>query len=316
MTCGGCRPPRRVDLGSGGPRRTRAEGTSLQTNTPKGRPHQSGGAGDRASASGGERKEIERRRRLRAAAVYEIVRSEGESELSRPYPSLIWSGIAAGISISLSLIAEGLLRANLPDAPWRPLVENLGYSVGFLVVILGRQQLFTENTITVVLPLMANKRLGVLLNVLRLWTIVFLANMVGTFVSAAALSTDLMFGIEASAAFREVSHHAMDPDAMSVFFRGIVAGFIVAAIVWTLPSAEGNAFLVVAVLTYVIALGNLSHVIAGSVEAFLLGIDGAIGWGEVAFGFILPALAGNVIGGTTLFALISYAQVYQEIETR
>ncbi len=41
----------------------------------------------------------------------------------------------------------------LPDAKWRPLVDSLGYSLGFLFVILGRQQLFTENTLTAILPL-------------------------------------------------------------------------------------------------------------------------------------------------------------------
>ncbi len=274
-----------------------------------------GGSAERTSRSGTERQEIERRRRLRAAAVYEIVRSEGEDELSRPFPSLIWSGIAAGLSISLSVVAEGLLHAHLPPAEWRPLVENLGYSVGFLVVILGRQQLFTENTITVVLPVMANQKLAILLNVARLWTVVFLANMVGTAISGWAISSDLFFTAEGQEAMRAVARHAMAPDAATTFWRGIVAGFIVAAIVWTLPSAEAAAFFVVLVLTYLIALGDLSHVIAGAVEAFILVFDGELPLWNALGGFILPALAGNVIGGTTLFALISYAQVRREIDT-
>src|SRR5687767_7977447 len=89
--------------------------------------------------------------------VYKAILREAEDELERPSSALFWSGLAAGLSMGFSLIAEALLHANLPDTGWRPLVAKLGYSVGFLVVILGRQQLFTENTLTPVLPLLKNK---------------------------------------------------------------------------------------------------------------------------------------------------------------
>lgn len=269
----------------------------------------------RVSRSRPERAKIEDRRRLRAAAVYEIVRTEGEEELARPTASLVWSGIAAGISIGLSVVAEGLLRAHLPPADWRPLVDNFGYATGFLVVILGRQQLFTENTITAVLPLMADKRWCTLRKVLRLWAIVFLANMAGTLICGAALSSGLFFPADAEAAFREIATHLNALAAHEIFFRGIVAGFIVAAIVWTLPSAGAAAFMIVTALTYLIALGDLSHVIAGAVETYMLAFDGTLAWSEAVLGFVLPALAGNIIGGTILFALISYAQVRREIES-
>jgi formate-nitrite transporter family protein len=60
------------------------------------------------------------------------------------------------LSISFSLLAQSVLQAHLPDEPWRPLVSTLDYSVGFIMVVLSRQQLFTGNTITVVLPVMAD----------------------------------------------------------------------------------------------------------------------------------------------------------------
>jgi len=75
--------------------------------------------------------------------------------MERPITSLWWSGVAAGLSISFSLLAQALLQAHLPDTSWRPLLTSLGYPVGFLIVVLARQQLFTENTITPVLPLAA-----------------------------------------------------------------------------------------------------------------------------------------------------------------
>src|SRR5690242_10257459 len=82
-----------------------------------------------------EHRQAEERMAPRAAVVYEAIRKEGEDELTRPTSALAWSGVAAGLSMGFSLVAMGLLRAHLPDAPWRPLISSLGYSVGFLIVI-------------------------------------------------------------------------------------------------------------------------------------------------------------------------------------
>ena len=90
----------------------------------------------------------------RTPVIYEVVRRLGDEEMERPAISLWWSGVAAGLSISFSLLAQAILQSHLPDAPWRPLVSGFGYSVGFLMVVLGRQQLFTESTITAVLPVL------------------------------------------------------------------------------------------------------------------------------------------------------------------
>src|SRR5512142_606227 len=125
-----------------------------------------------------EQKQVTRRTAPRAAVVYEAIRREGEDELRRPSSALFWSGLAAGLSMGFSFVAESLLRAGLPDTPARPLIAKLGYSVGFLIVILGRQQLFTENTLTPILPLLQEKSLKAFLNVLRLWAVVLLANLV------------------------------------------------------------------------------------------------------------------------------------------
>src|SRR3954470_16339326 len=120
------------------------------------------------------------------AIVYHAVRKEGEDELERNTSALAWSGLAAGMSMGFSFAAEAMLRAALPDAPWRPLVAKLGYSIGFLIVVLGRQQLFTENTLTVILPVLRRRDSLMLKNVARLWVTVLAANLVGAFLFALA----------------------------------------------------------------------------------------------------------------------------------
>src|SRR4051794_5906090 len=104
--------------------------------------------------------------------VYQAVYAEGEHELQRNSLELGLSGLAAGLSMGFSMMSEAVLQTHLPDTAWSPLIAKLGYSVGFLIVILGRQQLFTKNTLTAILPLLRKKRMSLLVNVARLWAIV------------------------------------------------------------------------------------------------------------------------------------------------
>lgn len=149
----------------------------------------------------GERQQVAQRASISAAVVHETVREEGERELARHPSALAWSGLAAGPSMGFSLTAQGLIRAAIPDASWRPLVSSFGYSLGFLIVVLGRQQLFTENTLTVMLPLLARPSPRLLLRVVRLWSIVLLANLVGAFIFATVAAHSLVFAPNAQRAF-------------------------------------------------------------------------------------------------------------------
>lgn len=263
-----------------------------------------------------ELKEVDHRMKLRPLAVYEIVRQEGEDELTRSNRSLLWSGLAAGLSIGFSVWTQAALRAYLPDAPWRPLVECWGYAVGFLIVILGRQQLFTEITLTAVLPVLARTKLRGVIAIARLWALVFFANMVGTAIFGLGIAMDVLNTPDIRAAALAVSREAMEPSFHFMLLRGVAAGWLIATVVWLLPSADKSSFLVIALLTYLIALFHLAHVVAGSVEAFALVFSGEMTLAQAVFGFHLPALIGNILGGSALFALISYGQVVDELDEK
>jgi len=260
-----------------------------------------------------EKSQVKGGTRLRAVVVYEIVRTEGEGELGRTFPALWWSGLAAGISIGFSFLTEAVLAAHLPDFEWKTIIAKLGYAVGFLVVILGRQQLFTENTLTAVLPVITRRSLHWLLGMLRLWTIVLTANVVGCLIFAAAVSSTNMVSGEVTNELSAILQTMMQNTPWQMFVKGIGAGWIIAALVWMLPSSEGAEFVVIGLMTYLIALCGFTHVIAGSAEALYGVLTGAITLQSAVFGFFLPTLAGNVVGGTVLFAVLSYAQVRTEI---
>lgn len=260
-----------------------------------------------------EVQDIEEHSRLRAPLIYEIVRHEGQTEMERPATSLWWSGVAAGLSISFSLLAQAILHLHLPDTGWRPLVTGFGYPVGFLMVVLARQQLFTENTVTVVLPVAADFTWANLRGLARMWSIVFAANMVGTLFAALFCNFAPVLTPELREAMFELSRQSLSSGGVEMFFKAISAGFLIAAMVWLIPSAEGTQFHVIVVLTYLIAIGGFAHIVVGSVEAFLLLVSGQLGFGDMLIGFTIPVLLGNIVGGTALFALISYAQVMHEM---
>ncbi|NML63795.1 formate/nitrite transporter family protein [Hymenobacter sp. RP-2-7] len=241
--------------------------------------------------------------------IYRAILAEGQEELERPSAALFWSGLAAGLSMGFSMIAEGLLERYLPEAPWRPLVANLGYSVGFLIVILGRQQLFTENTLTPILPLLQQPTWACLRNVGRLWGIVLFTNLVGAFLLSLVVVHSTVFEAEAKAAFVHMGKLALAPGFGTVLLRGIFAGWLIALMVWLLPFAEEGRIWVIIFLTYVVGVGHFSHVIAGSVEVFTLAAAGKTTWAAALGGFTVPALLGNILGGVSLVAALNHAQV-------
>ncbi|HEV2862344.1 MAG TPA: formate/nitrite transporter family protein [Pyrinomonadaceae bacterium] len=261
--------------------------------------------------TGREQKEVEERSGPRTEVIYEAVREEGESELKRSSVTLAWDGLTAGLSMGFSMVAEGLLRAHLPDAPWRPAVSKLGYSVGFLIVILGSQQLFTENTLTAVLPLLQRFNLKTLGNVLRLWAVVLVANLVGAFVFAWVAGHTELFRPEVRAAFTEIGREALEGGAATVFLRGLYAGWLIATMVWMLPASESARFFVVVVMTYLVAFAGLAHIVAGGVEVFYVVLRGEAAWADF-FRWVAPTLLGNIVGGSTLVAALGHAQVAGE----
>jgi formate/nitrite transporter FocA (FNT family) len=256
-----------------------------------------------------EQKEAEERSAPTGKVVYKAILKEGEGELERPSSALFWSGLAAGLSMGFSMIAEALLMTHLPDAEWRPLIAKFGYSAGFLIVILGRQQLFTENTLTPVLPLLQRRANATVSNVLRLWVIVLFANLLGALAVAYVAAKTSAFDPDVRHAFAELGRTAMQHGFGTVVLRGIFAGWLIALMVWLLPFAESARVWVIILITYLVGLGEFTHIIAGSIETFTLAAMGETDWLTVFGAYTVPTLIGNVLGGVTLVAILNHAQI-------
>ena len=256
-----------------------------------------------------ERKQVEERLAIGANVVYETIRREGEDELQRPAEALAWSAFAAGLSMGFSFVAEAVLRAHLPNEPWRPLISSAGYCVGFLIVILGRQQLFTENTLTVVLPLLVRKDLSTFLRMIRLWGVVLGANLVGTFLFAFCIAQVGIFDAHVQQNLTEIGAAHLGNGFGIVLVRAIFSGWLIALMVWLLPGAESARVSIIIIVTYLVGLSGFNHVIAGSTTLFFLIATHSIPWGTYLVQFFLPTLLGNVIGGLSLVTALGHAQV-------
>jgi formate/nitrite transporter FocA (FNT family) len=265
----------------------------------------------RSPLSNREMEEANERSSTTAKVVHEAIRLEGTEELGRPSSSLWWSGLAAGLTMGCSMVAQGLLQAVLPATAWRELVSAFGYCLGFMFVTMGRQQLFTETTLTVVLPVLHHTHR--VRDVARYWSIVFAANIIGTLLFAAAASIPGLFKPDTIQAFSDLGRQAVEPGALVVLVKAVFAGWLMALMVWLMPAAGSARILVIVAVTWLISAAKFSHVIAGSVEAAFAALHSAVPWDQYALAFVLPAFIGNSVGGVVFVALLNHAQVKEEV---
>lgn len=259
--------------------------------------------------TGRQEEEAESRTSVTALVVHETIRKDGDEELRRPISALAWSGLAAGLSMGFSFLTEALFQNYLPMAPWRPLITKLGYPIGFLIVIVGRQQLFTENTLTAIIPLLAKRNVATLRAVLKLWAIVLVANLAGAHIFAWCVAKTSLMQPQVQQAMRQLAIEAGDVSPANAILRGIFAGWLIALVVWMLAATDTGRIAIILILTYVVGLANLTHVVVGSVEILFLVMIGLKTWVSFLTGYMLPTLLGNILGGVALVSALNHAQV-------
>jgi formate/nitrite transporter FocA (FNT family) len=274
-----------------------------------------GGAGaDSPHLDESEKQQAAEHSSPRALVIHEVIRQEGEEELKRPVSALLWSGVAAGLSMGFSFLGLALMQSLLPDEPWRRLIDSLGYSIGFIITVLGRQQLFTESTLTAVLPLLVRRDAATLIALLRFWVVVLVANLVGTAMFAGLISFDGMFTPDVRQALVAIASDAVAGAFWPTLLKSVLAGWLIAMMVWLLPSARSAKLLVILLLTYIVGVGQFSHIIAGSAESAFAVITGHASLAEYFLRFLAPTLIGNTLGGVALVALLNHAPLVPELQ--
>lgn len=251
--------------------------------------------------------------RLTAAEIHENILGPGERELRRPVASLLWSALASGLVIGFSFVG-GAYTASLVDPGYQHAAFSAVYPLGFILVIMARSELFTENTLVPVIPFLEHRDRKTFVRLLRVWGALLVGNLVGAAIFGWALARTPMVQPALHVQLDRLAAEATSGGFGSVVYAGVFAGWLIALLSWVLASthATGAQITLIWLCTAPIAALHFKHSIAGSVEAFYRAAAGGAGWGEMLAGFVVPAVIGNAIGGVLLVALLNYGQVAAE----
>jgi formate-nitrite transporter family protein len=249
------------------------------------------------------------RKEISARQTHAALRLEGQEELDRTTAGLFWSAVACGITLGLSLIAQGVLRHHLPDTVWRPLVASLGYGVGFIAIELGRQELYTGNTLTAILPALHKGRLDKLPNVMRVWGVVFIGNIVGAFIFAWAGAWTSAFDESLSRTFADIGVDHARFDFWTASVKAVFGGWMIALMIWLMPGAHHARIWVIWLITWCLAASQLTHIIAGSVDVLYAVMSRRLSFDTYLTHFMIPVFLGNTIGALVFVAGLNHLQV-------
>lgn len=249
-----------------------------------------------------------------AEEIFKQVATNARQELKRPSIALALSGFGGGAFMGLSALGTAITLVLLGDSNTAQILSRMFYPVGFIVVILGRSQLFTENTLYPVALVLAERR--EFWNTLRLWAVVLPANVAGAFGFAmiAALTPALDPRIVQN--LSKLGMAAVAHPAWTVFWSGVIAGWIIALAAWLVSGSHSitGSVMVIWMLTFIVGLGNFAHCIASSCEVMVAVLVHQAAWTAYPQWFF-PTVAGNICGGVGLVTILEYGQVMMGRET-
>lgn len=243
--------------------------------------------------------------RLTAEQIFERIIVDADEEISRSPRELFFSALAAGFAITITV----LLYVTVSSATDKtPVLSAILYPMGFVYIIMGNYQLYTENTVPPVALII--ERMASVPALLAMWLLILAGNLVGAAGGAAALAFGGVFsGAEQTAAI-SIASTGLETDAIPLLFKGAFAGFIVAGVVWLDFSVRSSVarFALIYMAFLAIPLGNLYHVVVSSTEVMYLVFIGETTLAAGMGGFVLPVLVGNTLGGVVLVTITNYFQ--------
>lgn len=260
------------------------------------------------SRAGNPRAVPEERVRPSASEIYESVKRDAAEELERPIPALAFSALFAGATLGFSGLAAATAATLAGASPSADLLGALFYPIGFVATILGRAQLFTENTLyPLTLVLDEREHVGA---TLRLWAVVLCANLLGALAFAVLAVDSGALPHDVVAHLTNLGHHLAAGSWTAKLWSGVIAGWLLALVAWTIEASDqaiGQIALIWG-LTFLIAAANLDHCVSTTSEILSAVIDGTISATHFLT-WLSAVLLGNVVGGVAIVALLNYGQV-------
>lgn len=248
--------------------------------------------------------------RFSAEEIHDNVSEAAKEELDRPASELIWSSLASGLLLGFSFLAVAF-ATSLVSPAYHALATAIAYPLGFVFVVHARHQLFTENTLEPVIPLLEKRDGETFRRLLRLWAIVLPLNLVGALIFAEVLAHTQVVEPKLLAPLLDAARVSTEGSAQLIFYKGIWAGWLIALMAWLIAATHDTTAQIILVwlATAPIAAFGFRHSIAGAVEAFYRAAIGDAPWGQMLFTFEIPCIVGNIVGGVVLVALVNHGQV-------
>jgi formate/nitrite transporter FocA (FNT family) len=248
--------------------------------------------------------------RATASEIHENILQPAREEMERSALALLASSFQSGLAIAFSFVA-GAFAASIVVPSAQHAAAAAAYPLGFMLVIVARSELFTENTLKPVIPLLERRDLATARKLLRMWALLLAGNLIGAAAIGWALARTPMVDASVHEHLATIARTTTEGGFVAVFYRAIFAGWLIALLTWMLAATRstGAQLVLIWLCTAPIAALHFRHSIAGAVEAFYRVFADAAPLADMAGGFIVPAVLGNAVGGVVLVALLNYAQV-------
>jgi formate/nitrite transporter FocA (FNT family) len=252
--------------------------------------------------------------RLAAAEIHDNILGPAEEEMKRAASALLFSALASGLTIGFSFLM-GAYAQTLVSERYEHFAAGVAYPLGFLFVIFARSELFTENTLEPVIPLLHRRDRETLWRLVRLWALLLTGNVIGAAIfSWVIYHSALIADPSVRVKLLSMALKSTSDGFVLTLIRGVMAGWLIALLTWLLASTQDSVahVLLIWATTAPISLLEFRHSIVGTVEAFYRVVAGTAGLGEMLGTFVAPAVIGNTIGGVVLVALLNFGQVHHE----
>lgn len=249
--------------------------------------------------------------RLTSRQIFERVLVDADEEISRGSRELFFSSLAAGFSITLTF----LLYVTMYDSVGGESVHRaILYPLGFIFIILGNYQLFTENTLPPVA--LTLERISSVPALLAMWLVVLSGNFLGVILGSATLAYTGVFSPSAVDTAIKIGTMGVETGIVPTFFKGVFAGLIVAGVVWLDFSFKDSIsrLVLIYIAFLAIPLGGLFHVVVSTAEVTFLVFLGELSLIVGLSNFIIPVLFGNIFGGVILVTVVNYFQTSSYIK--
>jgi len=233
---------------------------------------------------------------------------DGQRRLARPAPVLAATGVLGGLHITVGLLAlivsTGALAAVLPG-PTAHVLGSLTFGIGFVLLTVGRSELFTENFLIPVVAVFSGH--GSKRGVVRLWTLTLAGNLTGIALFAVILTTPGVLEREALHAAGELANTLTERDLPAAALSAVLAGAVITTFTWLAESSESDLTRVAIglLIGFVLLAPSTNHSVVGFGEVILgilAGTTGA-GWADLARNTAI-AVTGNLVGGVLLVAFL------------